>query len=481
MDMSPQAIEAWRANIRADTQAGYHLSMAVAILHAEGAERALPWAEAARGFPARMAAGAYVSGLIFNALDRPDEAGRIHQEALRRDADYETAALLDLADIYMNTAVVPEKARREALDRAIAAAMARGDAALACLLRGRLAHHLVERDDLSGAAELIRAMPETPEGTDEEARLEIAGVLARLGHLVLAKQDRGFAALVLRAYTATVMTDHLDVPFLLGLMSGLLTHPADDLATRAEQDFRGLIARIPHSGPSVQDLLCHTAGTAFSVGASAFGVFLMKTLLAANPHLEQPRMRLAHEYFLTDQEKGLDVVRRGLADNPGSMPLIIHLTPRLVANGRPEEAGRWAERVLASDPDSAVAVIVATTVACARNQAAGVIASLKERVVMTPIQPLFAYSFAAALLHAGRAGESLMWLDKIPVTAKISPLHQLLAGCALQRERRGAESAASYADAIRNKSPAALVFSAQCWPVLQEEMLAGLRAAGARI
>jgi len=119
--LSAEQIECWRQNIKNDTFANYYLSMAVAIHRAEGAEAALPWFESARSYPAREAEVAVALIDALNDLGRTAEAEEIAREMAQKKADFQEVGYIQLAQVYMNSAVIESDVTTAMYDRAVSA------------------------------------------------------------------------------------------------------------------------------------------------------------------------------------------------------------------------------------------------------------------------------------------------------------------------------------------------------------------------
>jgi|GEM_PF-7069147 len=120
--MTEQDIETWRQSIRADTFANYYISMAVAVLRAEGAEAALPWLQEAEKYPARRATQRHLTVTALRALGRTEEAERIHRATLAELPRYDLDGLIESCRIHRESAGISAEVTAAAHAEAIAAA-----------------------------------------------------------------------------------------------------------------------------------------------------------------------------------------------------------------------------------------------------------------------------------------------------------------------------------------------------------------------
>lgn len=467
--------QTWRDHIRQDTSAHYALSMAVAIWHAEGATLALPWIRSARALPVRRALSAYVLRRILTDAGQPEEAARIHAEALREDPLYEFPALCGLAEIYSGTAQVPKDEVRRVFDQAIG--MAGQASGRAFILAVERMSFLGEPCDIEDPLARLRILAAEGGPVPDGLRHDVTDALRTLCRAAIQVGAVAAGCEIVHHYARLITAGAASAQFLAWVSDRLLPAADPAEAKRALAHAMTEVAdKVDTASPSAAPFLGGVAQNAFAAGFRDLGIAAARQALAADPGLAAYWMMLAKEHWLHGAEdEAIAILKDGITRNP-SADLEAYLATILIPAGRLEEAEDHVARALARAPDHPLPVSASALVLVARGKAEEAVARLTATAAarLPGTEP----NLALALHALGRHEQAAACVQAMPLQLRQQPFMQAIEGCVLLAMGCDSRAEACFAAAVRQGSPADLLFHARLRPSIRDTMLAGLRKAG---
>jgi hypothetical protein len=464
---SVQKCGMWQQNIRNDTFANYHLSMAIAIWHSDGAECAKPWLEAARAYHSGyQAAITYAFDEIERQLAESASVDDRAKSIPNQDSCNNAVGSYMLAKFCTKIGFVPKSQVANLFQVAcrVSAHHHIPDLNLAASLQ--LALCSAEAGDIKKAVSQIQSAAVPSEKISRDLHDDVTDVICILIRVVLEKNEYHFANMIFSKYYLYIK-DISEINFIECLFKRAL--PV--LSTYQEKEnlrmsISTVLDRVSVESPSISDNLSALACTARINAEYAIAESAARQSIRANPRHYGGRVQLSLTIWSKgDRRKAFEIMAEGAEANSEDWRFQAQAAFFANAAGLFDEAERYAHNALTRNPSDPL------------TQAAFgayLLSKRKEEELLSTFNNLN-ITFAIAQYQLSRYHDSLNTLNNI--TDKItveSTFFKAVKAITLEKLNMHNEARILFKSAVDSDQQCTLNWSAHVYPKIMEDIISGI-------